>query len=302
MLSDPQRYVYSAVNERPPLVFPNGERIAVFIVPNVEYLEYMPPPNPVRPPYQRPAPDIAAFQNRDYGNRVAVWRLFELFDQLGIRATASMNVAVFEHFPQIAEAMAKRDWDYQSHGIYNTRFVLGMDEAEEAEMIHTVNEICKKATGKYLSGWLGPSLTANLATCDLLAAEGIKYCADMFHDDEPTEFIVKSGKLISLPYSVEINSGVALGGQGQTPASFARMIKDQFDVLYAEGATRPKVMAVCLHPYAVTSPSRVKYLRDAIEHIQSHSGVWLTTAGDIADWYYASTFGKRYPVLEAANA
>lgn len=302
MLADPERYVYSAVNERPPLRFPNGERIAVFIVPNVEYLEYMPPPNPVRPPYQRPAPDISAFQNRDYGNRVALWRLFDLFDELGVRPTASMNLAVFEHFPQIAEEMAKRDWDYQSHGIYNTRFVLGMDEAEEREMIHTANEICKKATGKALSGWLGPSLTATLNSCDLLAEERIKYCADMFHDDEPTEFIVKAGKLISLPYSVEINSGVALGGQGQTPAAFTRMIKDQFDVLYAEGATRPKVMAVCLHPYAVTSPSRVKHLREAIEYIQGHSGVWLTTGGDIADWYYDNFYGKRYPVLQTATA
>jgi peptidoglycan/xylan/chitin deacetylase (PgdA/CDA1 family) len=177
-----------------------------------------------------------------------------------------------------------------------------MDEDEEREMIHTVNEICKKATGKALSGWLGPSLTANLSSCDLLAEEGIKYCADMFHDDEPTEFIVRSGKLISLPYSVEINSGVALGGQGQTPASFTRVIKDQFDVLYAEGATRPKVMAVCLHPYAVSAPSRVKYLREAIEYIQSHSGVWLTTGGDIADWYYENYYGQRYPALQAANA
>jgi hypothetical protein len=293
MLSELNRYAYSAVNERPPLRWPNNARVAVMVIPNVEYMEYLPPPNPVRAPTAKPAPDIAQFQNRDYGNRVAVWRTFELFDDLGIRPTASMNVAVFEHHPQIAEAMAARDWDYQSHGLYNTRFVLGMDEAEEREMIHTVNAICKKNTGKYLSGWLGPSLTVTLNTPDLLAEEGIKYTADYFHDDEPTEIAVRSGKLISLPYSVELNSGVALGGQGQTPAAFARMIKDQFDVLYEEGKTRPKVMAICLHPFATTSPSRTKYLREGLEYILSHSGVWQAPAGEIADWYYANHYGKR---------
>ena len=88
---------------------------------------------------------------------------------------------------------------------------------------------------------------------------------------------------------------------GKQSAEFTRMITDQFDELYREGATRPKVMAVCLHPYAVTSPSRLKYLREALEHILSFSGVWMATGGEIADWYYANYHGKRYPVLEAAG-
>jgi peptidoglycan/xylan/chitin deacetylase (PgdA/CDA1 family) len=299
VLSEPNRYPNSAIIERPPLVMPGNARIAVFVAPNVEYLEFMPPPNPERKP-AKPAPDIQSFQARDYGNRVAVWRLFELFDDLGIRATASMNVAVWEHFPEIAEAMAKRDWDYQSHGIYNTRYLLGMDIDEEREMVHTVNEICRQSTGKALSGWLGPSITSTLNTPDVLAEEGVKYCADYFHDDEPTDLRVRSGRLISMPYSLEINSGIALGGQGQTPAAFARMITDQFDELYREGLDRPKVMAVCLHPFSVTAPSRLKYLRSALEHILSHSGVWLATGGEIADWYYENYYGTRFPMLEAA--
>ena len=124
----------------------------------------------------------------------------------------------------------------------------------------------------------------------------------MFHDDEPTEVSVSAGRLISLPYSFEVNSGVALGGQAQTAEAFGRFIMDQFDVLYAEGATAPKVMAVCLHPFAVTAPSRIKYLRQALEYILGHSGVWQATAGDIADWYYANHFGKRLPQAAPAAA
>ena len=301
-MSDLNRYPYSAIIDRPALSLPGNARIAVFIVPNVEYLEWLPPANPLRNPYPGAAPNVQAFQARDYGNRVALWRLFDLFDELGIKATASVNAAVFEHFPVIAEEMAKRNWDYQSHGLYNTRFAFGMDEAMEREMIETVIDIVRQATGKTISGWLGPALTTNPRTPDLLAAAGVKYWADMFHDDEPTEVIVSSGKLITLPYSFEINSGVALGGQAQTAEAFGRMIMDQFDMLYEEGATAPKVMAICLHPFAVAAPSRLKYLRQALEYILGHSGVWQATAGDIADWYYANHFGKRLAPAASAAA
>jgi allantoinase len=302
MLSDTTRYAYSAALDRPPLTLPGNARIAVFIVPNVEYLEFLPPPNPFRAPYGKPAPDIQTFQARDYGNRVALWRLFEMFDDLGIKATASMNAAVFEHFPQIGEEMAKRDWDYQSHGIYNTRFAFGMDEAMEREQIETVIDIVRKATGKTISGWLGPALTTTASTPDLLAEAGVKYWADLFHDDEPTDIKVRSGRLMSLPYSFEINSGVALGGQAQTAEAFGRFIMDQFDELYDEGATAPKVMAICLHPFAVTAPSRAKYLRAALEYILGHSGVWQARAGDIADWYLDNYHGKRLVAPAAAAA
>ena len=292
-----ERYPYSAIVDRPPLSLPDGARVAVFVVPNVEYMEWLPPANPQRAPYGGPMPNLAGFQPRDYGNRVALWRLFELFDELGIKATASMNAAVFEHFPQIGEEMAKRDWDYQSHGLYNTRFAYGMDEGTEKEMIETVIDIVKRGTGKKLSGWLGPALTTNPRTPDLLAAAGVKYWADMFHDDEPTDIAVASGQLISLPYSFEINSGVALGGQAQTGEAFGRFIMDQFDMLYEEGETAPKVMSICLHPFAVAAPSRLKYLRQALEYILGHSGVWQAKAGDIADHYLANQYGKRLPAL-----
>lgn len=292
-MTELDRYAYSAITRRPPLALPNGARIAVFVVPNVEYLEWLPPSNPQRPPYPGAMPNVQAFQPRDYGNRVALWRLFGLFDDLGIRATASMNAAVFEHFPRIAEEMTKRDWDYQSHGLYNTRFAFGMDEPMERELIETVIDIVRRATGKTISGWLGPALTTTMRTPDLSAEAGVKYWADMFHDDEPTEVKVAKGRLITLPYSFEVNSGVALGGQAQTAEAFGRFIMDQFDMLYEEGAVAPKVMAICLHPFAVTAPSRIKYLRQALEYILGHSGVWQATAGDIADWYYDTHFGRR---------
>ena len=205
------------------------------------------------------------------GGRVALWRPFELFDDLGIRATTSMNAAVFEHFPRIAEEMVRRDGDYQSHGLYNTRSAFGMDEPMKRELIETVIDIVRRATGKTISGWLETAPTTALRAPDLLAEAGARYWADMFHDDEPTEVRVAKSRLLTLPYSFEVNSGVALGGQAQTAQAFGRLIKDQFDMLYEEGAAAPKLMAICLHTFAVTAPSRIKYLRQVLEYILGHA-------------------------------
>lgn len=301
MVSDPKRYPYSAIIDRPPLKLPNDARVAVWVAPNVEHYEYKPPMNPHRNPWPlRPHPDLPNYSHRDYGNRMGVWRMFDLFDKHDIRGTVSINVAVWDHFPEIAEAMVARNWDYMSHGIYNTRYAYAMDEALERAMIEDVIATTKRHTGKMISGWLGPALSTTLRTPDLLAEYGIKYWVDYFHDDEPTEITVKKGRLISIPYSIEINDAIACGMTRQSAETFGRMIKDQFDVLYAEGATHPKVMAICLHPYIINTPSREKYLDDAFAYIRSHDQVWVTTGEEIADYYYAHGYGRRLPAIGEA--
>ncbi len=300
MVSDPDRYDYSPIVTRPPLALPNNARVAIWVLPNVEFYEYQPPKNAQRDPWpQKPHPDLLNYSRRDWGNRRGVWRMFDLFDKYDIRGTVSLNAAVFDHFPEIAEAMEARHWDYMSHGIYNTRYAFGMSEDQEREMIQEVIAIVKKYTGKMISGWFGPALSTTLATPDLVAEAGIKYWVDYFHDDEPTEIKVRSGRLMSIPYSIEINDAGVMGA-GHTGESFGRMIRDQFDVLYAEGATNPKIMAICLHPFLTHTPSREKYLDAAFAHIRSHKDVWFTTGEEIADNYYANGYGLRGTLAKTA--
>ncbi len=296
----PDRYDYVPLPKRPQMKLPDGNRIAVWVAPNVEFYEYQPPPNKYRTPWPRtPHPDVWNYGWRDYGNRMGVWRCFELFDKYNIRGSVSLNVAVFDHFPRIAEEMAKRNWDYMSHGIYNTRYVFGMEEDEERGVIANVIDTVKKYTGKMISGWLGPALTTTLNTPDLLAEAGVKYWVDYFHDDQPFPLKVRKGRLISVPYSIEINDAIVFHGQQHTGETFGRMIKDQFDRLYEEGAQSARVMCIATHPYLVNTPSRQKYLDDAFRYIYSHAGVWNTTGEAIADWYYANYYDAMAPKAAA---
>ena len=295
---EPDRFEYSPIIDRPVIRWPKNARVALWVAPNVEFYEYLPPKWRLRDPWPRtPHPDVMNYGYCDYGNRVGLWRLMEVTDKHGIRCTASLNVAVLQHFPEIREAMVERDWGFMSHGIYNTRYLHNMPEDEEREFYLDTARTIKEYTGKTLKGMLGPSITSTVNTPDLMADAGLIYYADWFHDDQPFPIKVKKGRLISVPYSIELNDD-QIGQQGQDAAYFAQIITDHFDVLYQQGAQNGRVMCIALHPFWIGQPNRVRHLDEALTYILSHDGVWKATADDIAEYYMANYYDQVIAHLE----
>jgi peptidoglycan/xylan/chitin deacetylase (PgdA/CDA1 family) len=211
--------------------------------------------------------------------------MFEVLDQYRIRASISLNVAVCDHFPDIAKALVDRGYELFSHGVYNTRYLYHMDEAQERALIRDVKDTIYRVSGQSLDGWLSPALSNTVRTLDLLAEEGVKYTLDLLHDDQPTPVKVKSGRLISLPYSLDVNDWTALHIAQATPADYVETCKRQFDRLYAEGADNGTVLCLPLHPFLVGIPHRVEALAEVLDYITSHAGVWHATGREIAQWY-----------------
>tara|TARA_B100001013_G_scaffold198670_1_gene120274 strand:+ start:1661 stop:2551 length:891 start_codon:yes stop_codon:yes gene_type:complete len=277
---------YSPIIDRPIIKWPNGARVALWVSPNVEHYEYMPNDDAARTPWPRtPFPDVQQYSYRDYGNRVGFWRMLETLDKYNIRSCVSLNVAVLEHFPEIRDAMVERNYDYMSHGIYNTRYLYTYTEEQEREFYRDTIETLKLHTGKQLKGMLGPAISGTERTPDLMAEAGLIYHTDWMHDDQPVPIKVKSGKLISVPYSIELNDSSLLRDNHYEGDYFARICKAQFDQLYKEGAESGRVMCIALHPFLIGQPHRIKYLDEILSHIMSHDGVWQTTADEIADYY-----------------
>ncbi len=282
----PNRVDYSPIIDRPIIKWPNDARVALWISPNVEHYEYMPDDDSARTPWPRtPFPDVQQYSYRDYGNRVGFWRMLESLDRYNIRCCVSLNMAVLEHFPEIRDAMVQRDYDYMSHGIYNTRYLYTYTEEQEREFYRDTIDTLKLHTGKQLKGMLGPAISGTERTPDLMAEAGLIYHTDWMHDDQPVPIKVKSGKLVSVPYSIELNDSSLLRDNHYEGDYFARICKAQFDQLYKEGAESGRVMCIALHPFLIGQPHRIKYLDDILSHIMSHDGVWQTTADDIADYY-----------------
>lgn len=283
------RYPYSAIVDRPPLRWPNGARVAVWVIPNIEHFLFDRPSSSIIQATTSFVPDVLNYSWRDYGVRVGIWRLMEVLEKYGIKGTVALNSDVCRHYPRIIEAGNKLGWEWMGHGTNNSTVINKQPEPEERQIIKGVVDTITQATGKAPRGWLSPALSESHRTLDILAENGIRYVANWVNDDQPYRMRVKSGSMLSLPYSVEINDYVAFLEQGQTGAQFAQTIRDQFDVLYEDGARTGRVMAICLHPFLISQPHRSKHFAEALAHITSHRDIWLATGGEIAEWYEKTT-------------
>ena len=299
MKNDPGLYDYWPYVNRPKIAWPNGAQVAFWVAPNIEFYEMAPPINPTWTPPGRPVPDVLYYSHRDFGNRVGLWRMMEAMDRCGVRGSISLNIALCDHHPEIIEECAKRDWEFFSHGIYNTRFTYEMSEAQEREFIEDAFATVEKHTGQRLAGWLSPALTNTERTMELLAEYGIKYTCDLFQDDQPQPLKVNSGRLISMPYSLEMNDIIVYNFDLGSPRHYAKVIKAQFEQLYEEGAESGTVMCIPLHPFLVGQAHRIGAFEEALAYITGHEKVWVTTGREIADWYYEHHYDTVLGALES---
>ena len=279
------RFPYSAIVDRPPLRWPNGARVAVWVIPNIEHFLFDRPSTPITHATLRLVPDVLNYSWRDYGVRVGIWRLMEVMEKHGVKGTVALNSDVCRQYPRIIEEGKKLGWEWMGHGITNS------DPAQRA--VRRGGARADPGGGQddrgehrpAPRGWLSPALSETYRTLDLLAEAGIEYVGNWVNDEQPYPMRVKKGSMISMPYSVEINDIPALLDLHHSPEGFGRMICDQFDVLYEDGAKTGRVMSICLHPFLIGHPHRSKYFDKALAHIRSRQEVWLATGSEIVDHY-----------------
>ncbi len=285
-----ERYEYSPIVDRKPMKLPGGARVAVWVIVNIEEWDINHPmARTILPPPgggTNPPPDVPNYSWFDYGLRVGVWRLKEVLDRHRIKATVSLNGSVCTSYPRIVEAAVKAGWELMGHSYIQRPMPL---EEDQTGMIRKTIAIIKEASGKPPRGWMGPGLTETWDTPDRLAAEGIEYVCDWVNDDLPYEMRVKTGRLVALPYTVELNDIPIFLLQHHPAEELLRRAKDQFDSLYAEGKTRPRCMAIAVHPYITGAPHRIKYFDLIFRYIKKHPGVLLWKGEEILDWYLGQT-------------
>ena len=280
---EPQRYgpfPYRTARDLRELRWPNDARLALWVVPNIEFF---PLNEPI--PGGRAVPDINAWSKRDYGNRIGVFRLMDVMAKFGIRGTVALNSDICTSHPQIISEAMRENWELMGHCETNSRALNSVGEDEEGGVIANVLATIERASGQRPRGWLGAGLQETWHTLEHLVDAGVHYVADWCNDDQPYMIYLGDKRLVSIPYSLEINDRPAFERFHRSSAEFEQMIRDQFDVLYRESERTGKVMAIALHPFLIGMPHRIGALDRALEYICGHDEIWWATGGEIVDHF-----------------
>ena len=275
------RYPYSPITARPVYDWPQAKRLAIYIGLNLEWFAFGEGLGAELAP-AGPPPDVLNYAWRDYGNRVGVFRLAELFGELALPVSLLVNAAMVEHAPQALAAFPGAE--IVGHGRSNSERQGTLSEQEERALIAETTAALTKYSGRRPRGWLGPWISQSPLTPDLLQEDGYSYLLDWCHDDQPVWMKTRAGRILSVPYPQELNDIPQIVARKREGAEFADMIVDAFEVLHAECDKRALVMGIALHPYIVGWPHRFKHLARALRHLarKADDKVWFTTAGAIA--------------------
>ena len=224
----------------------------------------------------------------EYGSRVGVWRLLDEFEKRGLPLTVFGVAMALERNPPLVARFMALGHEIACHG-WRWIHYQHMDEADEKKHMKLATEIIHLMTGgKWPAGWDTGRDSPN--TRRLVAEHGgYTYDSDYYGDDLPFWMPVQKSdgtteQRLIVPYTLDANDMRFAAPQGfNTAEHFFTYLKDSFDVLYAEGESRPKMMSVGMHCRILGKPGRLRGLQKFLDYVQSHDKVWVCRRIDIAE-------------------
>lgn len=273
--ADGRPYEYRAIVNRPVLRLPGDARLACYIGLNVESFRAELPLSP-----GGEVPDSLALGLRDYGTRVGVWRLMEIFDSTGVPVTALTNSDVCREHPDVIAAGVERSWCWVAHGQTNSIRMSALSAVEQADHLAEMFAVYDDSLPSRPVGWLGPRLDCPPRTLELLTGHGVRYVLDWCCDDQPVPLRLVG--LLAVPYTLEINDAALAAAGPFSGDDYVRHVFDQFEQLLADSSSAARVFALPLHPYIAGQPRLAKHVRKVLTEISATPGAVWCTADEIA--------------------
>ncbi|MGI4807520.1 MAG: polysaccharide deacetylase family protein [Janthinobacterium lividum] len=277
------RIDYSPINDRPKLILPDGKRLAVWIIVNVEEWnprEPMPRTVLTPPAGGSPSPDIPNWAWHEYGNRVGFWRMLEVLE--GLPVALAINGAAIAAYEPIARAALDRGWEFVGHGFDQKNM---QKVPDERDAIRRTTQAIADFTGVRPRGWLGPGLTETWETPDLLVEEGYSYLCDWVLDDQPVRLRTRAAPIVNIPYTQECNDVAMMLIQHHQASEYRTRALDQLAQLRHDARDSARVMALVVHPYIMGAPHRLRYFAEVLDALRRCDDVAVMTGGAIHDWF-----------------
>ncbi|MGD9958070.1 polysaccharide deacetylase family protein [Nocardioides sp.] len=240
---------------------------------------YLGPLGPIEPGYR----DIPGETFFEYGWVEAIPRLLDLFDRHDVKMTCFPVARAAQRNPHLIKDMVARGHEVAAHGLTWVPQCY-MEEAEEREFIRQSVEIMTEISGSQPLGWNCWGLRGTERTLDLLQEHGLKYHIDEVNRDEPFVRVLSNGEPFAVvPYTLHNNDLLCFEALSYTPQMYLQQLKDEFDWLYQESATRRRMMPLACHDRTLGRPGRVKVMNEFFEYVLSHPGVKFMRRDAIAD-------------------
>lgn len=281
---DHDLYPWSSIFARPPVSWPGGKTVAVWVCVSLEWFPIVPSDKPFRAPGHMvtPYPDYRHYTSRDYGTRIGFYRLLDAFAKAGVTASIATNAAIAERYPELIADIVAAGHEIVAHSTdMNGTIATGLPIEEERALIATSLDTLERVSGMRPRGWLSIARSQSWNTPDLLREAGVRYACDWVNDELPYRF---ANGLINLPLNHELSDRQIITVQQQSADSYAQQIRDAFDWLAREAGTHGgRVLPLHVTPYIMALPYRIDAFEALLQDIAGRPEAWVAPGGAIVE-------------------
>ena len=234
--------------------------------------------------------NVASLSHANYGGAVGIWRLMDLFDRNGIKATIGANGLAVEKWPETIKALHQAGHEIASHGMTNDHHMTDLSPEQQREEVRGCTRVIEACVGVRPVGWAGPANLHTPETLGILAEEGYRWFGDAFDDDVPYVADVNGKRIAVIPKLNYANDWRAWSGGLGNASTYFEGFKTSFDFIYQEALRgRAGAMDVIVHAELGGRPNIAIAFEQMIRYVKQYQDVWITTRRELAEYLLSSS-------------
>ena len=228
----------------------------------------------------------ASLSHAEYGGRVGIWRLMEIFGRNNVSASINLNGLAIEMWPESVKALHAAGHELASHQTTNNIHLPELSEDEERAEIRACTKMIEDAVGERPIGWGSAGNMHTEHTLRILSEEGYLYFGDPFDEDVPYVVSVNGRRMVIIPKLNYANDWRAWSGGLGNGDNFAAGFKEAFDFLYEEAlGGRPGYIDVITHAELGGRPNLASAVERMIRYVKQFGDqVWIANRREITNY------------------